>query len=233
MSSGPDHALLEAVAERAMAELGDATRLGLGTGRAAEAFIQRLARDPRKTGVVGVPTSERSAELARSLGLTLTSLADVPSLDIAFDGADEVDPSCALTKGLGGAMLRERVVAAEALRFVVLVTAEKIVDRLGARAPLPVEVAPFALATATRRLERLSPRVERRLTRGGENFVTDNQNAVLDLYAGDGGWADPRALDRAVRSIAGVVDTGFFFGMASLVIIADHGGVRVLTPPAL
>ncbi len=229
--SGPDPALLAKVAARALAELGDATRVGLGTGKAAEAFIHALAKDERASKLRCVPTSEKSDALARSLGLTVVTLADVTALDIAFDGADEVDPSCALTKGLGGAMLRERVVAAEAARFVVLVTEEKLVSRLGARSPLPVEVTPFALATATRRLERLAPRVERRQAKGGGPFVTDNQNAVLDLYAGDGGWSDAQALDRAVRAVPGVVDTGFFFGMASLVIVAAEHDVRVLTPP--
>lgn len=230
MSNGPDPALLSKVAARALEELGDATRVGLGTGKAAEAFIQALAKDPRASRLQCVPTSEKSDALARSLGLTVVTLADVPSLDIAFDGADEVDPACQLTKGLGGAMLRERVVAAEASRFVVLVTEEKLVPRLGSRSPLPVEVTPFALPTATRRLERLAPRVERRQAKAGGHFLTDNQNAVLDLYAGDGGWSDAQALDRTVRAVPGVVDTGFFFGMTSLVVVAGSSDVRVLTP---
>lgn len=228
--SGPDPALLAKVAARALEELGDATRVGLGTGKAAEAFIKALASDARAPRLRCVPTSEKSDALARSLGLTVVTLAEVPALDIAFDGADEVDPRCALTKGLGGAMLRERVVAMEASRFVVLVTEEKLVARLGSRSPLPVEVTPFALATATRRLERLAPRVERRRTKDGGDFVSDNQNAILDVYAGDGGWSDAPALDRAVRAIPGVVDTGFFFGVASLVVVAGASDVRVLSP---
>jgi ribose 5-phosphate isomerase A len=230
MSNGPDPALLAKVAARALAELGDATRVGLGTGKAAEAFIQALARDERAARLSCVPTSEKSDALARSLGLRVVTLADVPALDVAFDGADEVDGSCALTKGLGGAMLRERVVASEAARFIVLVTEEKLVARLGSRSPLPVEVTPFALATATRRLERLAPRVERRQAKTGGDFVSDNNNAILDVYAGDGGWADAQALDHAVRAVPGVVDTGFFFGMTSLVIVAGASEVRVLTP---
>ncbi len=225
-------AALDRAAERALSELGTGRRVGLGTGRAAEAFIRRFARDERARSCQCVPTSERSAALGRELGLCLVSLAELSDLDVAFDGADEVEPTLGLTKGLGGAMLRERVVAAEARRFVVLVTPEKLVKRLGERAPLPVEVVPFAVPTAQRRFARLSPRVERRSTQSGEPFITDNGNAVFDLFAPDGGWANARALDAAVRATPGVVDTGFFFGMSSMVIVADADEARALTPPA-
>ena len=230
MSLAADPNMLAGVAERALAELPKtACRVGLGTGRAAEAFIVRLARAVREgLDVVGVPTSERSDKLARAEGIRLGSLDEGP-LDVAFDGADEVDARLRLTKGLGGAMLRERVVAAEASRFVVLVTAEKVVDRLGARSPLPVEVVPFALAPASRRLEQLGERaVLRKKPDGGAPFVTDNGNLVVDLHSGPGGWEDPEALDADVRRVPGVVDTGFFFRMASLVIVGSAEGTRVM-----
>jgi ribose 5-phosphate isomerase A len=229
-SASPDPAALARVAELALAELGASDRrLGLGTGRAAEAFIVALGRS--RLSVEAVPTSDRSEQLAREQGIALTTLAS-GSLDVAFDGADEVDPEGRLTKGLGGAMLRERVVAAEAKRFVVLVTPEKLVARLGARSPLPVEVVPFALASARRRLESLAPRVEqRRRAAGDDAFLTDNGNFVLDLFAPDGGWSSPHELDRAVRSLPGVVDTGFFFGMADVVIVGDLDGARRLSFP--
>lgn len=209
-------------------------RIGLGTGRAAEAFIMRLAQAVREDGldVVGVPTSDRSEKLANEQGIRIGTVGEGP-LDAAFDGADEVDPHADLTKGLGGAMLRERVVAAESKRFVVLATADKLVPRLGARSPLPVEVVPFALATVKRRLDALAQRVVLRQKKGaaGDPFVTDNGNLVLDLYS-EGGWSDARALDRHVRALPGVVDTGFFFAMASLVVIGDASGTRTLERPA-
>jgi len=233
-TTGPSPEALHRVAERALAECTKGVRLalGLGTGRAAEAFIRRLgaAVKAHELEVVGVPTSERSDALARELGIPVTSLADVAKLDLAFDGADEVDPTGQLIKGLGGAMLRERVVASEAARFVVLVTPEKLVPRLGARSVLPVEVVPFAEASATRRLAKVAAAVTRRRAKDGGVYLTDNGNVVLDLSAPEGGFADPRALDRDVRAVPGVVDTGFFFDMARLVVVGEADGVRVIEP---
>jgi ribose 5-phosphate isomerase A len=222
---------LDRVAERALAEVRSGMRLGLGTGRAAEAFIRRLGRAAGEgLEVVGVATSDRSEKLAREVGVRTVTIDAVDALDLAFDGADEVAPDGSLTKGLGAAMLRERVVAWEAARFVVLVTPEKIVSRLGERCPLPIEVVPFAVATAQRRLAKLGARAVRRATDAGF-VVTDNGNAVIDLWAaGAAGWSDARALDAAVRAVPGVVDTGFFFDRTSLVLVGDASGVRELRP---
>lgn len=224
---------LERVAARAIEEVRDGMRLGLGTGRAAEAFIVRLgARVREGLEVVGVATSERSEALARQVGVKTTSLASVDSLDVAFDGADEVAPDLSLVKGLGGAHLRERVVAREAGRFVVLVTPEKLVKQLGERAPIPIEVVPFAVGPAQRRLAQLAPvtGVSRRMVKG-ENvpFVTDNGNAMLDAAITP--TDRPAEVDAAFRAIAGVVDVGFFLGMADLVLIGEAGQVRELKPP--
>ena len=143
MANGSDPQDLERVAHHAMRMVADGMAIGLGTGRAAEAFIHALgARSRAGLRVRVVVTSTRSEELARRLNLDVASLSDVDRLDLAFDGADEVTPELALTKGLGGALLRERVVAYEAQRFVVLVTPEKLGDRLGTRSPIPVEVVP-------------------------------------------------------------------------------------------
>lgn len=254
-SSGASPADLDRVAARALEEVREGMRLGLGTGRAAEALIRALgARVKEGLSVVGVATSERSEALAREVGIRTTTLGEVNALDVAFDGADEVAPDLSLVKGLGGAHLRERVVASEAARFVVLVTPEKLVQKLGERAPIPVEVVPFAIATATRRLLRLATavRVERRLQRGAAVplaaqsaagqpphapglepsppwFVTDNGNAILDvsIVATD----TPRDIDAAMRAVPGVVDVGFFLGMADLVLVGYPGSVGQLRPP--
>ncbi len=226
----PDPSALERVADRALTEVADGMRLGLGTGRAAEAFIRRLGRAVREgLRVVGVPTSERSAALARELGIALGTLSEIDALDVAFDGADEVAPDASLTKGRGGAMLRERVVAAAARRFVVLVTPDKIVAGLGEKCPLPVEVVPFAVASAARRLAGIGGVVRRRDGAGGI-YTTDNGNEVLDLDPPGAAWEDPRRVDRLVRSVPGVVDTGFFFDAASLVLVGDPSAVREITP---
>ncbi len=221
---------MNAVAERAIAEVRDGMLLGLGTGRAADAFIRRLgAAVGGGLRVSGVPTSERSAKLARDLGITLLGLAEAPRLDVAFDGADEVAPDLALVKGKGGAMLRERVVAALAERFVVLVTPDKLVSSLGEKCPLPVEVVPFALEPVRRRLSAFG---EVALRAGaGEPYRTDNGNPVLDVTPSEGRWASPGEADRAIRALPGVVDTGFFFGMATLVLVGEGGRARELTPP--
>ncbi len=226
---------LDRVAARALDEVREGMRVGLGTGRAAEAFIVRLgARVREGLSVVAVTTSERSEALARQVGIATKTLADVDSLDVAFDGADEVAPDLSLVKGLGGALLRERVVAREAGRFVVLVTPEKLVKKLGERAPIPVEVVPFAIAPVTRRLVSLGPvkSVARRLAKGDTGhpwFVTDNGNAIIDVAIEPTDRAGE--VDGAFRAIAGVVDVGFFLGMADLVLIGEPGEVRELRAP--
>ncbi len=220
---------LDRVALRALSEVASGMRLGLGTGRAAEAFIRRLGERVRAgLDVVGVPTSRRSEALAVEVGVRTVTLSDVDGLDVAFDGADEVAPDLALIKGLGGAHLRERVVAREARRLVILVTPEKLVAELGELAPIPVEVVEFALTTARRRLLSDVPgatEVTRRLDRvTGDPFVTDNGHPILDVAIRP--TSDPASVDAAIRRIPGVVDDGFFLGMADLVLVGDPGGVR-------
>ncbi len=202
--------------------------LGLGTGRAAEAFIRALAGRIDQgllAGVRGIPTSVRSQQLAESLGVELGTLDEIAKLDIAFDGADEVSPGLDLTKGLGGALLRERVVAHAADRFVVLITPEKQVAKLGTQAPIPIEVVPFAREPVRRELEPLGrPRL--RSDDSGKPISTDNGNLLIDL--GVDPLADPQALDAAIRRIPGVVDNGMFLQMAHLVIVGAGSDVQRL-----
>lgn len=221
---------LERVAWHALKMVADGMVLGLGTGRAAEAFIHALGTRARAgMRVRVVATSTRSDALARRLNLDVVSLEDVDRLDVAFDGADEVTPALALTKGLGGALLRERVVAFEAERFVVLVTPEKLVDRLATRAPIPVEVVPFASRLVLRELGALGARTTLRRKPGGAPFVTDNQNWIID--AAFEPLDDPAAVDGEIRRVPGVVDTGIFLDLASVVLVGDEGAVRELKRP--
>jgi len=202
-------------------------RLGLGTGRAAEAFIRCLGEQVTKgLDVLCVTTSIRSEKLASSLSIPLTTLAELTELDLAFDGADEVTPTLELTKGLGGALLRERVVAHAARRFVVLVTPEKRVTKLSSRCPIPIEVVPFAVAPVARALTRLGGAPTERKTEAGD-YRTDNGNIILDTKFEP--IEEPTALDRAIRAIPGLVDTGLFLGMASEVLIGGPDGVESLT----
>ncbi len=221
----------DAVAQRALAEVRDGQVVGLGTGRAARSFVRALGgRVASGLRVRGVATSATTAELAATLGIPMTSLEDAPSLDVAIDGADEVSPNLDLIKGLGGALVREKVVASSAKRFVVLVTPEKLVETLGARGILPVEVVPFALATVRRRLSAAGIDSDPRMAKG-RPFVTDNGNVVLDCHVGPIG--DPSALDRRIQEIPGVVGTGLFLGMADLALVeqADGSVVEMLRPP--
>jgi len=229
-SPGSDPESLARVARAALAYVADGMILGLGTGRAAEAFIQALGERVRGgLRVSGVPTSNRSSELAKKLGIEVRSLEEVERLDVAFDGADEVTPELWLTKGLGGALLRERVVASEADRFIVLVTPEKMVDKLGSRTPIPIEVVPFAVPSVTRRLRKAGGAPVVRKKADGFPYFTDNGNAILDTAFGP--IDDPAALDATLRRIPGLVDHGIFLGMASLVIVADDRGVREVRRP--
>jgi ribose 5-phosphate isomerase A len=224
---GPDPIALARVADAALRHVADGMILGLGTGRAAEAFIEKLGERVRRgLRIVGVATSTRSETLAKRIQIEVVPLDQVTHVDIAFDGADEVTPTLGLTKGLGGALLRERVVASEASTFIVLVTPEKLVPKLGSRTPIPIEVVPFAVTTIRRHLERLGGRPILRKRPDGGPVVTDNQNQLLDTDFGP--MDDPEALGAKVRAIPGVVDHGLFLGMADLVLVGDTDAVREL-----
>jgi ribose 5-phosphate isomerase A len=222
---GPDPAALDRVALSALSMVADGMTLGLGTGRAAEAFIHRLGERVRGgLRVRGVPTSKRSEALALKLQIEVVSLDAIDGIDVAFDGADEVAPDRSLTKGLGGALLRERVVAYEAERLIILVTPEKLVSKLGERTAIPIEVVPFAAATAARHLKNLGGAAEVRKKPDGFPFVTDNMNWILDTRFTP--TDDPAKLHAEARRIPGVVDTGIFVGMADVVLVGEDSGVK-------
>jgi ribose 5-phosphate isomerase A len=219
---------MDRVGLAALEQVKDGMRLGLGTGRAAEAFIRRLGEQVAKgLKVRCVTTSIRSEKLAQSLNIELATLDELPELDVAFDGADEVTPDLDLTKGLGGALVRERVVAHAAARFVVLVTPDKRVTSLGERTPIPIEVLPFAKAVVVRAIEELGGRPKLRTDEAGEPFLSDNGNMILDT--GFDPIDGPRQLEAALRAIPGVVDTGLFLGMADQVLVGGDQEVERLT----
>ena len=216
-----------ALAAHALGFVSAGQTIGLGTGRAATAFIHALGHAVQSgLRVAGVPTSEATATLARELGIPLISLDDGSSIDLAVDGADEVDPRLDLIKGYGGALLREKVVAAASRRLVILVGREKLVDTLGTRGKLPVEVASFAVGFCRARLaaEGLAPMLR---STGAAPFVTDNGNHILDCAVEP--IADARGLDARVRAIPGIVGTGLFLGMAHTVLVGHDGRITTLT----
>lgn len=199
--------------------------IGLGSGRAANAFIRTLGERVRQgLSVRGVPTSEATAKLATEVGIPLVTLEQVPELDLTVDGADEVDPQLNLIKGLGGALVREKIVAAASKRLMILVGNEKLVEKLGGHGILPVEVVPFGLPLCARRLEALGCKPQPRLE-SGRLMVTDNQNHILDCRIAP--LNDPHGLERDMLAIPGVVGTGLFLDMAHTVVIQDGQTVQV------
>lgn len=206
-------------------------RLGLGTGSTAarmlDALGERLASGALED-IAGVPTSAATAARCRELGIPLLTLDEAPELDLVIDGADEIDPRLDLIKGLGGAHLREKVVAAAARKMVVVADETKLVATLGERAPLPVEVIPFALPVAERLLRGLGWRPELRAD-DGRPFLTDEGNRILHCRRDE--WAGPGALARDMSQVPGVVAHGFFLGFASVAVVATRDGVRILERP--
>ena len=192
--------------------------VGLGTGRAAARFVRALAaRVQEGLRVRAIPTSRATERLARSLSIPLVGFEEESRVDLAVDGADEVDPDRHLIKGHGGALVRERVVAAAASRFVVLVGPEKLSRRLGAKRSVPVEAIPFAAPQVRRALEAMGARARLRLDPGGRPFATDNGNLLVNASFGE--IVDPGELHRRIREIPGVLDSGLFVGMADLVLV--------------
>ncbi len=219
-------------ARAALGHVSDGMKLGIGTGSTAEEFVRLLAE--RVAGgmrIVGVPTSERTARLCRELGVPLATLEDEPALDLTIDGADELDAHLNLVKGGGGALLREKIVAAASKAMIVIADGSKVVETLG-RFPLPIEVNRFGLAATTIAIRDAASRLGLAggLTlRGGEDpFVTDGGHLILD--ASFGRIRDPEALSNALHLVPGVVEHGLFIGLATRAIIAFPDGVRQMTP---
>ena len=229
-----------AVAARAMDLVSDGARIGLGSGRASSLFIALLGAKVREgLRVSGVPTSDAVAVLARQSGIPLIDLGVGGELDVTIDGADEVTPSLDLVKGWGGALVRERIVAAASARQVILVSENKLVRALGQRGRVPVEVIPLGAWLVTRELEARGMVVTRRMEDdGAAPYVTDNGNWILHCVLREplGSTAAARAAEQEMLGIPGVVDTGLFLGMASEVFVGQAGGAvsvhRRGEPPA-
>jgi ribose 5-phosphate isomerase A len=217
----------DAAAARAVEFVADGMLVGLGTGSTAAWAVRRLgARVRGGLKIRGVPTSEATRRLAEAEGVPLATLDEVTHLDVAIDGADEADRDLVLVKGGGGALLREKVIARLARKFIVIADASKLVDKLGAF-PLPVEVVPFARSAVAREIEEMRAKPSLRLGPEGQPFVTDNGNHVLDCRFGT--IDDPDSLAMRLDAIPGVVDHGLFLGLTDLLIVGDPGGgTRIL-----
>jgi ribose 5-phosphate isomerase A len=224
-------ALKRAAAEAAAGLVQDGMIIGLGSGSTAAFAVEALAERHRQgLRFTGIPTSERTAAQATAAGIPLTSFAEHWQIDLTIDGADEVERGTLnLIKGLGGALLREKIVAAASQRLAIVVDGFKLVDRLGTRAPVPVEVAAFGLEATHAALEALGANAQLRLLPAGEPFVTDGGNRILDCHFGP--IASPARLEERIGRIVGVVESGLFVGRADLAFVADAAGVHRLHSP--
>jgi len=217
-------ALKHAAAARAIEEIEDGMAVGLGSGSTAEIAVELLAA--RRPRIVGVPTSERTAQLARKLGLALATLDEHPRLDLVIDGADQVERGTLnLVKGLGGALLREKIVASAAGPMIVRCDDSKLVERLGGHTPVPVEIVAYGWRSTLDRLERAGFRPT---LRGGTGhpFVTDGGNRIADCSIA--AIEDPAGLARELSSLVGVIESGLFIRLASRIIVAGVRGVEVI-----
>lgn len=222
-------------AARALEEVRDGMRLGLGTGSTAKHFVELLGEKVRAgMKVIGVPTSEATRADAERCGVPLTTLDEVDRLDLTVDGADEVDPALNLIKGGGGALLREKIVAAASDRMIVIADDSKWVEPLG-RFPLPIEVVPFGLGATRRAIETafaaagVAGEITVRQGKDGHAFVTDGGHWIVDARLGR--IPDAPRLAASLASIPGVVEHGLFIGLASMTILAGAQGIRVVQRP--
>lgn len=212
--------------------------VGLGSGSTTQIFIDLLGEKLRQGGlrdIAGVPTSQATASQAKNLGIPLTTLAENPALDLAVDGADEVDPNLDLIKGLGKALLREKIIEIHARQLVIIVDESKLVKRLGTRDALPVEIVRFEWQAALRWLTGLGCRAELWRQMDGSPFETDNGNYLARLWFNQAGLqgfpagiADPYQLARQLAERPGIVEHGLFLSMATQVIVAGKEGVQTM-----
>lgn len=219
-------ARLDRIGAQAAGEVTPGMIVGLGTGSTATAFVRALGqRVAEGLSISGIPTSVETRNLARSLNIPLTDLDSVDTVDLCVDGADEIDPALNVVKGRGGALLFEKLVARRADRYLIIATEEKLVNQLGTRLPLPVEIVPLGWKHTARELDRLG--LEPALRMSDETpFVTDGGHYILDCETG--GIRDASELASRIKAITGVVDHGLFIGMVDLAMTVDDSG-RVTT----
>ena len=213
----------------ALASIKSGMIVGLGSGSTASLFIRELGACVQAgLRVQGIPSSEESRRLAEEVGVPLTTLAEHPIIDVTVDGADEVSEALDLTKGLGGALVREKIVAHASNSVIIVVDESKLVDKLGSKAPIPVEVIPLASVLVQAQLQRWGGTAQPR-EKNGKVFISDNGNWILDWHYGR--IDQPAVLEKQLKSLTGVVDSGIFANVASLVIAATSTGIRKLQRP--
>ena len=222
--------LKQMVAAKAVEEVKSGMVLGLGTGSttryAIEMIGQRL-REGRLKDIVGVPTSSGSAQLARQMGIPLTTLQEHPVIDLTIDGADEVDRDLNLIKGGGGALLKEKIVAQASKRNVIIVDESKLSERVGTKWPVPVEVIPFGLSVEVLNFKKMGIEARIRKKGDGSPFITDEGNYILDCFFGP--LREPQKIEEMLHGRAAIVENGLFLKTASEIIIGSYNGIKRLS----
>lgn len=233
MQENTQEAFKKEAALAAVALVSDGMRVGLGTGSTAKYAIEELGRKVKAEellSIVGVATSQASAELAHAVGLTVEPL-DLRPLDIAIDGADEIDPDLNLIKGLGGALLREKLTEVQAQQLVIIADRSKVVQRLGEKAPLPIEITPFGFLSTIERLLALVAGGRLR-HQGKQPYITDNGNYIFDAQLPKTlNSTNIVTLEQNLKACLGVVETGLFLNMAQRAFVASEDGVEELVKP--
>lgn len=203
----------------------DGMLVGLGTGSTAEAMVNALGeRVAAGLNITGVATSHVTADQATSLGIPLMLLEDIDRLDVCIDGADEIDPGLNLVKGRGGALLFEKLVARRADRYLIISTNEKLIDHLGSRMALPVEIVPVGWTHTAEGIVELNMRPVLRQKGDGSPYVTDGGHYIVDCAWPTDHQVDPGSLAEALKALTGVVDHGLFIGMADMALTIDEAG---------
>jgi ribose 5-phosphate isomerase A len=226
----PLEQLKQAAAEVAVGLVESGMIVGLGTGSTAKLAVEALGKRVKDgLHIIGIPTSETTARQARGVGIRISSLAEHTEVDLTIDGADEIQRGTLdLIKGHGGALLREKVVASSSHRLIIIADETKLVDQLGTRFAVPVEVVPFGWQAAERKLQKLGAHTKLRPGPDEKPFVTDGGNFILDCSFSP--IEAPAALDQELNNVVGVVEHGLFLKMTSRAIVAGQDGVTVLTP---
>ena len=220
----------ETAAVEAVKYVEDGMVVGLGSGSTASIAIRLIGEKAKEEGleIIGIPTSMASDLLGRAVGIKIGDLDDHRQVDMTIDGADEVDGVLNLVKGLGGALVREKMVAASTRLEMIVVDESKLVERLGTKAPVPVEVVPFSYNSTMRRLAALGCEPVLRLS-DGRPYLTDNGNVIVDCRFE--GIEDAASLESMLNLVPGVVDNGLFIGLADKVIVGSENGVRIIERP--
>jgi ribose 5-phosphate isomerase A len=232
--STPDEELKYLAAKKALEFVSDGMAIGLGTGSTITHLINLLGEmlsSGKLRDISVVPTSSRSAQMAAAYRIPIITLAHVTELDLVIDGADEVDPQLNLIKGMGGALLREKIVAMNARKFIVIVDGSKLVHCLGTKSPLPVEIVPFESQVHLRWLSTLGSKAELMLGADQLPVITDNGNYISLCYFNHQdppGIPDPYRLSAQIKAHTGIVEHGLFLDMTSMVVAATPSGIRIL-----